>query len=52
VNALLGADRDPWGAADWWLSANAWLGTRPAGLLGTGRDRQLVDTARFLMESE
>lgn len=52
VNALLAADRDPWGAADWWLSANAWLGTSPANLLGTGRDRQLADTARFLMESE
>ncbi|NEA99641.1 hypothetical protein [Streptomyces sp. SID13726] len=52
VNGLLSADRDPWGAADWWLSANAWLGTSPASLLGTGRDRQLADTARFLMESE
>lgn len=52
VNALLAADRDPWGAADWWLSANAWLGTSPVDLLGTGRDRQLADTARFLMESE
>ncbi|MCF3118913.1 hypothetical protein IPZ68_04195 [Streptomyces arenae] len=52
VNTLLTADRDPWGAADWWLSANAWLGTPPANLLGTGRDRQLVDTARFLMEGE
>ncbi|MFF9123950.1 hypothetical protein ACF09J_11700 [Streptomyces sp. NPDC014889] len=50
VNALLAADRDPWGAADWWLSANSWLGTSPARLLGTARDRQLVDTARFLME--
>lgn len=52
VNTLLEADRDPWGAADWWLSDNAWLGTRPAALLGTGRDRQLADTARFLMEGE
>ncbi|GAA2253965.1 hypothetical protein GCM10010415_12690 [Streptomyces atrovirens] len=52
VNALLDADHDPWGAADWWLSANAWLGTSPARLLGTGRDRQLVETARFLMESD
>ncbi|MGW5868149.1 hypothetical protein ACWFRJ_39060 [Streptomyces sp. NPDC055239] len=52
VNAVLTADRDPWGAADWWLSANAWLGTSPALLLGSGRDRQLADTARFLMEGE
>ncbi|MGW1713068.1 hypothetical protein [Streptomyces sp. NPDC002156] len=53
VNALLDADHDPWGAADWWLSANAWLGgTSPVELLGSGRDRQLVETARFLMESD
>ncbi|MFD3560811.1 hypothetical protein ACFWVU_14195 [Streptomyces sp. NPDC058686] len=53
VNAVLAADRDPWGAADWWLSANTWLGgTSPAALLGSGRDRQLADTARFLMEGE
>lgn len=50
VNAHLAADRDPWGAADWWLSDNAWLGERPARLLGTGREWQLADTARLLME--
>ncbi|WP_405660570.1 hypothetical protein [Streptomyces sp. RK9] len=50
VNTHLAADRDPWGAADWWLSENAWLGARPARLLGTDRDRQLADTARLLME--
>ncbi|NUR42860.1 MAG: hypothetical protein HOV73_22510, partial [Streptomyces sp.] len=43
VNAFLAADRDPWGAADWWLSANAWLGTTPVSLLGTEHDRQLPD---------
>ncbi|MFJ8510578.1 hypothetical protein [Streptomyces avermitilis] len=52
VNALLAADRDPWGAADWWLSGNAWLGARPVVLLGTGRDGHLADVARFLMEEE
>ncbi|MEU6125024.1 hypothetical protein [Streptomyces sp. NPDC047123] len=52
VNALLEADRDPWGAADWWLSDNAWLGTPPARLLGTGRDHRLADTARYLMEGD
>jgi hypothetical protein len=25
VNERLGADDDPWGAADWWLGDNAWL---------------------------
>ncbi|OIJ65155.1 hypothetical protein WN71_025450 [Streptomyces mangrovisoli] len=52
VNALLDAAHDPWGAADWWLSPNAWLGGAPAALLGTGRDPHLVDIARFLMEEE
>ncbi|WP_335980675.1 hypothetical protein [Streptomyces sp. CA2R106] len=52
VNALLAAGRDPWGAADWWLSANAWLGARPVDLLGTHRERQLADAAGFLREDD
>ncbi|MET8700068.1 hypothetical protein ABZW10_14540 [Kitasatospora sp. NPDC004723] len=52
VNTLLDAERDPWGVADWWLSANAWLGGNPADLLGAGRDGQLVDAARYLSEEE
>ncbi|WUH90486.1 hypothetical protein OG900_10540 [Streptomyces sp. NBC_00433] len=52
VNVLLGADHDPWGVADWWLSPNAWLDTSPAQLLGTGRDAQLVDTARYETEDD
>ncbi|WP_328945700.1 hypothetical protein OG259_33925 [Streptomyces sp. NBC_00250] len=52
VNRLLEADRDPWGAADWWLSANAWLGATPAELLGGPRERQLADVALLLMEGE
>jgi hypothetical protein len=52
VNALLEAGRDPWGAADWWLSPNAWLDTAPAGLLGTGRDRRLVEVAGYLNEED
>ena len=52
VNTLLDAAHDPWGAADWWLSDNAWVGTAPAALLGTGNDHRLADTARFLMEEE
>ncbi|MFI2505682.1 hypothetical protein [Streptomyces sp. NPDC018972] len=50
VNAILDAARDPWAAADWWLSGNAWLGTAPAALLGTGRERLLADTARLLTD--
>ncbi|MEI5103899.1 hypothetical protein RB200_42270 [Streptomyces sp. PmtG] len=52
VNTVLEADRDPWGAADWWLSGNAWLGDRPASLLGTGGEARLADTARLLMEED
>ncbi|MFF5860852.1 hypothetical protein ACFY8B_35545 [Streptomyces sp. NPDC012751] len=52
VNALLDAGRDPWGAADWWLSDNAWLRTAPASLLGTARDAELVGAARSLVEGE
>ncbi|WP_326767971.1 hypothetical protein OG978_28655 [Streptomyces sp. NBC_01591] len=48
VADVLRADRDPWGAADWWLSANAWTGTPPAGLLGQSRDPELLGAARAL----
>ncbi|HEU5030427.1 MAG TPA: hypothetical protein VFV01_36330, partial [Spirillospora sp.] len=46
INRLLGADTDPWGAADWWLGANAWLAGVPAALLGDVDDRVLVLAAR------
>ncbi|MCA1219539.1 hypothetical protein [Streptomyces sp. 8L] len=52
VNRLLGADADPWGVADWWLSGNAWLGTAPARLLGSGQDGRLLDAARLLKEAD
>ncbi|MFJ6179338.1 hypothetical protein [Streptomyces sp. NPDC092295] len=54
VNGLLDAARDPWGAADWWLSANGYLGVAPAELLGggSGQDGQLVGTARYVVEGE
>ncbi|MFF4852523.1 hypothetical protein [Streptomyces sp. NPDC001194] len=54
VNLLLGADEDPWGAADWWLSPNAWLAGSPApvALLDTADERRLAGTAAFLAEGE
>ncbi|TDC74054.1 hypothetical protein [Streptomyces hainanensis] len=55
VNLLLDARRDPWGAADWWLSPNAWLGTgrtSPAHLLGTQDAALLPDLARHLTSEE
>ncbi|MEU0120458.1 hypothetical protein ABZ114_01980 [Streptomyces albidoflavus] len=50
VNRLLGAETDPWGAADWWLSPHAWLGSPPAALLGTPVEVQLPDLADLLTE--
>ncbi|WP_406179544.1 hypothetical protein [Streptomyces sp. NBC_01006] len=54
VNLLLGADEDPWGAADWWLSPNAWLAGYPApvALLDTPDEQRLAGTAAFLAEGE
>ncbi|MFF0017376.1 hypothetical protein [Streptomyces sp. NPDC005374] len=53
VNRVLLADADPWGAADWWLSGNAWLGgPPPAHLLGLLPDRELVDAAVALVEGD
>ncbi|MEV0170075.1 hypothetical protein AB0I00_02950 [Streptomyces sp. NPDC050803] len=48
VNAVLRADADPWGAADWWLSATTWWAGTPAALLGRGRDEELLGAARYL----
>lgn len=53
VNRVLLADADPWGAADWWLSGNAWLGGGPpADLLGLRPDRELVGAAVALVEGD
>ncbi|MFE6745353.1 hypothetical protein ACFVGM_05815 [Kitasatospora purpeofusca] len=46
VNRLLDADDDPWGVADWWLGANAWLDAVPARLLGTPSEHGLLAAAR------
>ncbi|GAA2296756.1 hypothetical protein OKJ48_30630 [Streptomyces kunmingensis] len=46
INKILSADEDPWGAADWWLGVNVWLGAAPASLLGTGVDHALLSAAR------
>jgi len=43
VNQVLGAYDDPWGVADWWLSANPWLHGSPVDLLGEpGQDRLMA----------
>ncbi|KUN76154.1 hypothetical protein [Streptomyces griseoruber] len=50
INRILLADRDPWGAADWWLGGNSWLGGPPAALLGRVPDDRLADAALALVE--
>ncbi|MEE1772770.1 hypothetical protein PUR34_32600 [Streptomyces sp. JV185] len=52
VNRLLLADQDPWGAADWWLSSNEWLGGRPATLLGALPEDLLVGAASAMLEGD
>ncbi|MFJ4520999.1 hypothetical protein ACIP4Y_08610 [Streptomyces sp. NPDC088810] len=49
INVLLRADRDPWGAADWWLGGNRWLGGVPADLLGVLPDDALERAAAELV---
>ncbi|MDT0269002.1 hypothetical protein RM844_22205 [Streptomyces sp. DSM 44915] len=52
INALLLADQDPWGAADWWLGGNGWLAGVPAELIGEVPDTLLVEAARALVEGD
>jgi hypothetical protein len=49
VNRLLGAEDDPWGAADWWLGPNAWLGAVPADLIGQVDENVLLATAKAVV---
>lgn len=46
VNEVLGAERDPVGAADWWLGRNTWLNGQPSKLIGAIPDDYLVRAAR------
>ncbi|MFF4161508.1 hypothetical protein [Streptomyces sp. NPDC001678] len=52
VNRLLMAHVDPWGAADWWLSGNTWLGGPPVSFLGMLPDEALTGVARALVEGD
>ncbi|MEU9117224.1 hypothetical protein AB0D04_37090 [Streptomyces sp. NPDC048483] len=52
INHLLMADRDPWGAADWWLSGNVWLGGRPAALIGELPDETLTGAAAAMVGAD
>lgn len=48
VNSILGAAKDPWGAAAWWLFPHGRLGAAPATLLGTAQSKKLVPIARSI----
>jgi hypothetical protein len=50
VNWLLRAHEDPWGAADWWFSVNAWLTEPPFELIGRRPDELLVAAAVAMAE--
>lgn len=52
VNAVLDAEDDPWGVADWWLGRNAWLDAKPADLLGRSSGEHLLSAARSLADEE
>jgi hypothetical protein len=45
INRVLDAEDDPWGVADWWLGANAWLAAVPAEVLDVVDESVLVATA-------
>jgi len=51
INALLDADADPWGVADWWLGRHAWLGRTPAESIGQVADDVLLATALAMVEA-
>ncbi len=46
VNTILLADQDPWGAAYWWLTDNAWLTDPPARILNHAPDSELIAAAQ------
>ena len=50
VNAMLDADRDPWGVACWWVDPHAALDRPPCELLGTDQASWLLPLARRMEE--
>jgi hypothetical protein len=45
VNQILDASNDPWGAASWWATMNAWLRAAPVTLIGTEREPEIEAAA-------
>jgi hypothetical protein len=51
VNGILGAARDPWGVASWWLIPHGYLaGRKPGDLVGTSEAHVLPELARAVVE--
>ncbi|MGH9087589.1 MAG: hypothetical protein ACRDYZ_05670 [Acidimicrobiales bacterium] len=50
VNELLGADEDPWAAADWWLEYNLWLHAAPVAVLSYVPDDYVLSAALTALE--
>ncbi|HST83455.1 MAG TPA: hypothetical protein VLL08_17120 [Kineosporiaceae bacterium] len=50
INQALNAEQDPWGVADWWLGANAWLDSVPAAAIGVLDDEVLLSVAATMAE--
>lgn len=50
TNRVLWADRDPWGAASWWVYPHAMVGVPPVELLGSENEDWLPALARRLGE--
>jgi hypothetical protein len=50
INQTLNAEQDPWGVADWWLAANAWLDSVPAAMIGVVDDEILLSVAATMVE--
>ena len=45
INEILGAGRDPWGAASWWLHPNEFVGDCPANLIADAHSSLSPDGA-------
>lgn len=52
VNELLGARRDPWGAAAWWLQPSLWFPRPPASMIGAVPDWRLAVAAQSALTVE
>jgi hypothetical protein len=50
INTMFRSDRDPWGAACWWLGSSLWFPKAPAAMIGEVPDERLVSAARTALD--